>query len=287
MYQPVTTGIDGSAASLAAAAWAAREAELRGTPLCLVAAWPAADGSADGTAEAAARRRWATRSLELAADRLRHRHPRLDIRTQLSSAPPLRALLAAGGAADLLVLGSRGLGCMSAPLLGSTGAQAAARADFPITLVRPAPDPGEPPDGPVLLALDAERHPDDTVTAFAFEAAALHGIPLRALHVWTPSGPARSYPVVPRRHGHAARASHAERELTEYLLPWREKFPNVRVEELCFQDVPAGAVAAATRHAALAVLGHRVRPAAGPGLGAVAQVAVREAPCPVTLVPHS
>jgi nucleotide-binding universal stress UspA family protein len=74
--------------------------------------------------------------------------------------------------------------------------------------------------------------------------------------------------------------------LTEALMPWRHKFPDVRVEESCLEDVPASAVTAATQHAGLAVLGHRVQPAAGPRLGAVAHAAVRHAACPVALIPH-
>jgi hypothetical protein len=34
--------------------------------------------------------------------------------------------------------------------------------------------------------------------------------------------------------------------LTEALMPWRHKFPDVRVEESCLEDVPASAVTAAT-----------------------------------------
>ncbi|MGY6024675.1 universal stress protein [Streptomyces spinosirectus] len=286
MLGPITAGIDGSAASLAAAAWAAREAELRDTSLHLVSAWPSPDNCSPDTRDAAAHRRWAARSLDLARDRLRLRHPRLGIHTQLLSLPPREALLAAGLAANLLVLGSRGLGGMSALLLGSTGAQTAAEADFPVALVRPVPHTEELPAGPVLLAIDADNPAQDGVIALAFEEAAMRAVPLRALYAWMPSDPVRTYPVTSWQYGRSPRSRHSEQLLTETLLPWRHKFPDVRVEEICLEDVPAGAVIAATHHAALAVLGHRVTPAAGPRLGAVAHAAVRHATCPVLLVPH-
>jgi nucleotide-binding universal stress UspA family protein len=292
MTRPVTAGIDGSAAGFAAATWAAREAELRRIPLHLVAAWPAPEGTVPGTPEAEARRRWASCSLDLARDRLRSRHPRLDLQVRLLDSPPLEALLRAGARAELLVLGSRGLGGRSALLVGSTGARTAARADFPLTLVRPGPAHGsgsasdEQRDGPVLLALDAGHHVPEDVIARAFEEAALHGRPLRALYAWTPPVPVRAYPVRYGQHSRSPRARRAEQHLTEALLPWRRKFPDVRVEEVCLEDVPAGAVAAACRHAVLAVLGHRLQPGTGARLGAVAHAAVRQAVCPVTLVPH-
>ncbi|MFP3986496.1 universal stress protein [Streptomyces sp. E11-3] len=287
MSRPVTAGIDGSAASLAAAAWAAREAELRDTSLCLVAAWPAPDGTSLAPPGAAARRCWAVRSLDLAADRLRARHPWLDIRTQLLHATPREALLTTGADAELLVLGSRGLGGMSALLLGSTGAGTATRADFPVTLVRPSPHPVEMPAGPVLLALDARSHAQDAVIAFAFEEAALREVPLRALYAWMPSNPVRSYPVTPWQYGHSVGARRAETRLTEALLPWRHKFPDVRVQEICLQDAPSRAVVTAAREAGLAVLGHRAQAATGSRLGAVAHAAVRHAACPVSLLPYT
>ncbi|MGC0405708.1 nucleotide-binding universal stress UspA family protein [Streptomyces sp. SAI-126] len=288
MARPITAGIDGSAAGFAAATWAAREAELRRTPLHLVAAWPAPEGTAPGTPEAKARRRWASCSLDLARDRLRSRHPRLDLQVRLLDSPPLEALLGAGAQAELLVLGSRGLGGRSALLVGSTGARTAARADFPVTLVRPGPGPGpgERRDGPVLLALDAGHHVPEDVIAHAFEEAALRGQRLRALYAWTPAVPVRAYPVRYGQHSRTPRARRSEQHLTEALLPWRRKFPDVHVEEVCLEDVPAGAVAAACRHAVLAVLGHRLQLGNGARLGAVAHAAVRQAVCPVTLVPH-
>ncbi|MGW3104313.1 universal stress protein [Streptomyces sp. NPDC001100] len=288
MSRPVTAGIDGSAASLAAAAWAAREAELRNSPLHLVAAWPASAGTAPDAPEASARRRWATRSLDLAVDRLRNHHPVLDIDTELLNAPPHEALLTAGAEAELLALGAHGLGTTSSLLLGSTSARTAALADFPVILVRPAGPAPESPDGPVLLALDAGHHPRDSVISLAFEEAALRDVPVRALYAWLPPGLLPAYPVMPGRHSRSPRARRAENLLTRALLPWRQKFPDVRVEEVCVEDVPAGAVVAAARQSCLTVLGHGLRTVAtGPRLGAVAHAAVRDAAGPVVLVPDA
>lgn len=77
-----------------------------------------------------------------------------------------------------------------------------------------------------------------------------------------------------------------EFRLTEALLRWRQKWPGVRVEEVCLQDVAAGAVVAAARGISLAVLGHRQRPASEARIGPVATAALRSMACPVALVPY-
>ncbi|MFJ9908810.1 universal stress protein [Streptomyces sp. NPDC101152] len=289
MPRPVTAGIDGSAASLAAASWAAWEAELHGAALHLVAAWPSLNGSGLDKSESAARRRWAVRSLALAADRLSSRHPSLTIHTRVLDAPPMEALLTVGADAELLVLGSRGLGTPSASPLGSTSARTAAAAGFPVTLVRPPPHLDETPsdDAPVLLPLDVGHGRNDLSAAVAFDEAALRHVPLRALYVWIPPAPIRSCPVTPWEHGPSPRARRAERLLTEALAPWRRKFPDVRVEEVCLEDVPTCAVTTATKHATLTVLGHRVTPGDTPRLGAVAHASICQEESPVMLVPHA
>ncbi len=83
MLRNIAVGLDGSPESLAAADWAAREAQLRDTPLRLVYAWPrqlyayAPPASTptpfplDGP-----RHDWAERLPREAAARLAERHPR-------------------------------------------------------------------------------------------------------------------------------------------------------------------------------------------------------------------
>ncbi len=111
MLRNITVGLDGSPESLAAADWAAREAQLRDTPLRLVHAWrwqPRTHASLTDTPIPwplnDPRRDWAER---LPA-RLTERHPGLRVSAERSAEWPVTALLAASGDADLLVLGSRG-----------------------------------------------------------------------------------------------------------------------------------------------------------------------------------
>ncbi|MEV6110848.1 universal stress protein [Streptomyces sp. NPDC051940] len=288
MHPPVTAGVDGSAASLAAAVWAAEEAALRRTRLHLVAALGAAPDVRTPVAERAERtsvagpadrRQWARRSLRLAEDRVRTRRPRLEITSEIVSAAPMDALLDAGGDAQLLALGSYGLGNVSARTLGSTGPALAVRAPFPVALVRQAYQ--APRRAPVLLGLDARR-PADELIGQAFEEAAVREVPLQVVHAWQPPGPAQVYPAnlrPPRAEQRLARR--AAKRLPEVLVPWREKWPEVRVIEDFTEENAARAVACRSSMACLVVLGVRAL------LGPVTHSTLQQAHCPVLLVPHT
>jgi nucleotide-binding universal stress UspA family protein len=79
----------------------------------------------------------------------------------------------------------------------------------------------------------------------------------------------------------------ARRWLGDALRPWREKFPQVEVDERISLESPAKTVVRAAQDAALLVVGRRRRrPALSPRLGPVAQAAIHHARCPIAVVPH-
>lgn len=132
---PVTVGVDGSAASGAALAFALEEAALRGVGVHAVC------GSLDlGGAEAAVvpdleelNRRASARFEETVAAR-RTAYPQVPVRTSFVTAPPRRALMAEAEAATLLVVGRRGLGDMRGPL-GSVSQYMTHYAPCPVAIV--------------------------------------------------------------------------------------------------------------------------------------------------------
>ncbi len=80
MVEPVIVGVDGSAESLAAAEWAAREAVRRERPLRMVHAWNWHLHQRDGAGRAnAAQRNLARRVLREASERVRHAVPGLQL----------------------------------------------------------------------------------------------------------------------------------------------------------------------------------------------------------------
>ncbi|KAB1149747.1 universal stress protein [Streptomyces luteolifulvus] len=297
MARTVTVAVDGSPESLAAADWAAREAELRGLPLHLVHAWdwqpytlPVPDD--------AAHRHWGGRVLRQAAERLQDPHPDLDVTSEQIPQPPVTALLTAATDAEPLVIGSRGLGTAVGFLVGSVGLALLARTERPVVLVRSGvrvedehqPDAdGRPSDATpyrdVVLGLDHE-HPDDTVIAFAFEAASRRAARLRVVHGWS-LPPYVAQGLAP---GQAPDENLARREASAVegiLAPWREKFPGVEVVEQTAIGNAGDHLVDTAREASLVVVGRRIRHTPlGPRIGPVTHAVLHHATAPVAVIPH-
>ncbi|MFG2194865.1 universal stress protein [Streptomyces sp. NPDC048639] len=288
----IAVGVDGSLESLAAADWAAQEAQLRGTSLRLVQAWewkvhPGALVPSNDT-----QRDWATRLLHEAEERIKGLHPELSVTTELVSGTPVAALLAASADAALLVLGSRGLGGVVGFLLGSTGLETLAEATRPVVLVRPGEQgQSEPERSPlsgreVVLGLDMQQ-PCDDVIAFAFEAADRRQVPLRVVHAWD-IAPVHRYAAGRPGHDTEPRQEDEVRQaLTEILRPWRSKFPDTEVVEDAFSGRAGRHLVEAAARAGLVVMGRRMQnPGHGTHLGPVAHAVIHHARCPVAAVPH-
>ena len=99
---PVVLGMDGSACSEAAAAFAFEEAVLRNAPLLAVCALADAPGSLGGAG--------LQEGFETLTSRFEKEHPEVTVLRQVSPGGPRPALLAAAHRAQLLVVGARGLG---------------------------------------------------------------------------------------------------------------------------------------------------------------------------------
>lgn len=288
MEAPVLVGVDGSPGSAGAAHWAAAEAWRRGAPLRLVHAWPwLTDGSSAfvGTDEIPAA---AQRMLAGTAEEVRKLHPDLAVHTDVVLDAAVDGLVAAAEEAQLVVLGSRGLGGFAGLLVGSVGLATAARANAPVVLVRP-PAPGqEPPAAEVVVGVDA-RTPDDEVLEFAHREARLRGARLRVVHGWE-LPPVFSYAGwVPPQVPHD-RLQALETELLDLALAgWRERHPSAADTEVV-PEVGLGAarrLVAASTTAELVVIGRRRRPHDfGARLGRVAHAVLHHAHGPVAVVPH-
>lgn len=140
----IVVGVDGSTGAQAALEWAAAEARLRGDALRIVHAWhlPAATYGSGGFVppvgmtweddlEAAARA-GLDRTVDAAAELLAG----IDVERRLGEGPAATVLTDAAQGADLLVVGSRGLGGFRELLLGSVGHQCAQHAPCPVVIVR-------------------------------------------------------------------------------------------------------------------------------------------------------
>ncbi|MFF1682932.1 universal stress protein [Streptomyces sp. NPDC058256] len=291
MEPVVTVGLDGSPESLAAARWAAGEAERRKLTLRLLHAWPLLVPEPTRIPAEIDQNYWAKRIVHNARAELQARHPGLSIVGNLVADDAQDALLRAASESEMLVLGSRGLEPIESYFLGDISMAVVARAERPVVLVRAETrEEGGAPStsgtaGGVVVALKLHG-PCDDLLEFSFGAAAARGMPLRVVH-------GRSLPLhahVPWGVDHDVTeeiTKDAQKHLSQALRPWREKFPHVEVADSTGLESPAKAVVRAAEGAGLLVVGRRKhRPALGPSLGPVAHAAIHHARCPVAVVPH-
>ncbi|MFI7413380.1 universal stress protein [Streptomyces sp. NPDC049627] len=299
MLPPVMAGVDGSAESLAAAEWAAREAARRDRPLRLVHAWNWHPRQGAGEPATAAQRYLARRALRQAEDRIRRTCPGVKLDDEQIEGPATAALLHAADQADLLVLGSRGLSGFSGFLVGSVALGVVARATRPVVLVRAGEEAadehllagdGSPSTGTgyrdVVLGIDL-GDPCDEVIEFAFEEARLRGARLHVVHAWQAQSPIGLGPGDIGLVEGPAQADEWLGFLTAVLQVWRDKYPEIEVVETVTEGRPQSVLVRAASGASLLVVGRRTtdRPT-GPRTGPVTHAAIHHVGCPVAVVPH-
>ncbi|MFD9120862.1 universal stress protein [Streptomyces bottropensis] len=293
MQPVVTVGLDGSPESLAAARWAADEAEKRKLTLRLLHAWPLLVPEPARVPSEVDQNYWAKRLVHTARAELQTRHPGLLVVGSLVSDDARNALLQAATESEMTVLGSHRLESVESYFLGDISLPVVARAQRPVILVRADARQGRAGDqkpvqaaaSRVVVALKL-HHSSDELLDFAFHSAAARGVPLLAVH-------GRSVPL------HARLPWGVDHEVTEELTgdarklldkalqPWREKYPQVEVDDSVRLDGHAKAVVHAAEGASLLVVGRSAhRHGLGAHLGHVVQAALHHVRCPVAVVPH-
>ncbi|MGV9454356.1 universal stress protein [Streptomyces sp. NPDC003635] len=284
----VVVGVDGSASSLAAVEVAAREARLRGAGLRVVHAfvWPAMHvplgPSSLGPLEGGLQN-MVDRLVAEAVERAGKAAPEVDVSHVVLTGEPLTVLEAQSRAAELVVVGSRGMGGFVGLLVGSTAVHLAAHGRCPVLVVHER----RHADGPVVLGVDGSAAGEKAVD-FAFAEAALRDAPLVALHAWTTWNapmPAPQDPSQPFVNPPGALAEEEERLLSEALAGRKERYPGVVVEHRVVHGSTREALIQASRSAQLLVVGARGRGGfTGLLLGSVSQALLHHAHCPVAVV---
>ena len=134
----IVVGIDGSQHSLAALRWACDEARLRGDSLELVAAWsiPSATYDIASADVVEAMQNAAAAAIEAGRAEARACAPELEVTGEVFQGQPARILVERAIGADLLVVGSRGLGDFKALLLGSVSQECSHHSPVPIVIIR-------------------------------------------------------------------------------------------------------------------------------------------------------
>jgi nucleotide-binding universal stress UspA family protein len=139
----IVVGVDGSRESLAALRWAGEEARIRDATVIAVTAWENSNVATLGTPgglaspDLSAELKRGAEEVQQAALRDAGLDP-TDVQSAIVEGGAARVLLEAARGADLLVVGSRGIGGFRELVLGSVSQQAAHHADCPVVIVRGA-----------------------------------------------------------------------------------------------------------------------------------------------------
>ncbi|MCZ7461803.1 universal stress protein [Streptomyces sp. WMMC940] len=287
----VVVGVDGSASGLAAVEEAAREARWRGATLRVVHAFiwdrmhvplgPPSYGPPGGGLRNAA-----ARLLAEAVERAAATAPEVEVVSAVVSGEPLTVLGTESRGAELVVVGSRGMGGFVGLLVGSTAVHLAAHGRCPVLVVRERSHSG----GPVLVGVDGSPASEAAVD-FAFAEAALRGTGVLALHAYTPWNaplPPPQDPSMPYANPPGALTEAEERLLAEALAGRRATYPGVPVEHEVVRADTRKALIEASGSAQILVVGARGRGGfKGLLLGSVSQAMLHHADCPVAVVRKS
>jgi nucleotide-binding universal stress UspA family protein len=270
----ILVGVDGSAESDAAVAWAVTEARARGCGVHIVhccesryyGLWTTTRTLRDGLRALA--RPLVDDAIELA----RRLDPELRVGGGVIVAAPARALVRLSARASLVVVGRSGRGAISHLLLGSAARHLLAAADCSAVSV------GCRADGPAVSAPERvvaavvrpESH--ERTLRLAFGEAKLHRVPLRVVTVL-----ARTMPG-------AETGAAAVRGLATALIPWQAQYPTVRVTTSTMVGTLDETLAVLCTHRDLLVLGHhRHSPHALDLLGPRITSAMHAVHCPIAV----
>jgi nucleotide-binding universal stress UspA family protein len=264
----VVVGYDGSPSAKAALRYAADAAAHRNRPLRVVGAHECDPDRIGALAPGA---------LVWEASSLVHRILPPE-RVTFDEAPGAAAgaLISASHGADLLVVGRGRIGPLG-PALGSVALDVLCDAGCPVVVVGDGDGPHVPHTGPVVVGVDLVSDPTDALVE-AFTEAQLRDRDLVVLHAWQ-----SLMSIGLLRFLQSDRVPVRVRaELAETVAPFRAKFPEVRVTEVCRVGGAPQVLMEVGSGASLIVVGADSHgPLTGLLLGSVNQVLARHAPCPL------
>jgi nucleotide-binding universal stress UspA family protein len=265
----VVAAVDGSACGTRALRYAIAEATARHRPLRVVHVWgtppsSGAIGIALPPAIIVDVRDAARAVLQEAQDVVRDSGFEGASDFVLVEGSAAHVLIGQSEDADLVVMGSRGLGGLGSLVLGSVSQQVASHASSPTVVLRDE-QPGHPDDaarpsglpdaaGRVVVGIDGSPASTDAV-AFAFDHAALHHLGVLAVHAGERPRTDRRLSAEEDRQVQDGE----QRVVSHSLAGYAEKYTDVALEEVTVPGSPAEALVAASRGAALVVVGSRGR----------------------------
>jgi nucleotide-binding universal stress UspA family protein len=287
----IVVAVDGSDAGTAAVAWAANAAVKRNAPLKLVTAYTMpqfmyADGMVPPQELYDELENEAMDKINNARAQVSELDENIQVSHFVAEATPIDLLLSLSDDADIIVMGSRGLGGLSGLVLGSVSSAVVSHASCPVVVVRKDNDVvPETKYGPVVVGVDGSDISREALS-YAFREADARGATLRAVHSWADAQVQTSLVGLSAVQSQLDAMTAQERKVLEdELAPYREKYPDVEVEEIVERDRPIQVLKENAADAQLLVLGSHGRGGfRGMLLGSTSRALLQYAPCPMMVV---
>jgi nucleotide-binding universal stress UspA family protein len=231
--KPIMVGIDGSPAAIAAALWGVDEAISRAVPLRLIAVFKQAHPSPDDYARDLAYSEKSLREAQLAVEAS---GKPVNIETEIPRGPAGSVLVEASRDAEMICVGSVGIGRYARSILGSAATELAEKAHCPVAVLRT--DSEQPPPDINWIVVRMTDAPDnDAVVKYAAWEAKLRRAPVLVL-----GGRPEEL------------TEHADGEFERRVADWRQRHPEVRVYPITTKDAIASWLSANAERVQLAVI---------------------------------
>lgn len=278
----ICVGIDGSDAALRAVEWATVEAAARDLPLELVYVIATDFDYVPVPDDTGIEPRYAKEVLDTARMAAVAKDDSVKVETDIITGRLSPTMNYLSQSAELMVVGSVGIGLLGEIFLGSTAAGLAHNSHSPVAIVRGPHNGPLPTDGPVVVAVDGSAG-NDEVVGLAMREANIRNTEVLAVHGWRlPFG------AIPDASHLAEGQRQAQELLDRRLGQWQHQFPDVGASAVVVRGSTAAYVEKLSETAQLIVVGgnqHSHLP--GTALGSIGNAMIHRAKCPVVVVPDT
>jgi nucleotide-binding universal stress UspA family protein len=231
--KPVIVGIDGSQSAIAAALWGVDEAISRAVPLRLISVIKQTHPSPDDYARDIAHSEKSLHEAQLAVEAS---GKRVNIETEIPRGPAGPALVEASHDAEMICVGSVGIGRYARSILGSTATEVAEKAHCPVAVVRTDSEQ-PPPDINWIVVRMTDESDNDAVVKYAAWEAKLRRAPMLVL-----GGRPEEL------------TEHADGKFEPRVQDWQQRHPELRVYPITTKDAIASFLSANDERVQLAVI---------------------------------
>ncbi|ALE19102.1 universal stress protein [Lawsonella clevelandensis] len=285
----IVVGVDGSPSSRLAAQWAAQEAKARDLPVLLAAAYIVpqflyAEGMVPSRAIFEELEEQAQGFIDEAAAAIREVNTEVELMQQLHEGSPISMLLELSKEADMVVIGSRGLGGVAGALLGSVSASLVGHAHCPVVVVRDDMDLA-PERNCIVVGADGSPV-SELAVQIAYQEADAHGAELVAVNAWLDRAVASSLAGLNLSNLDWEQAKAEQTQVVqEELEKYDDGYESVTPQIVIRRESPEMALAEVGKGARMIVVGSHGRGGfTGMLLGSTSRALLRLSPVPLMVV---